>query len=155
REMPPAAAIDRLTREHDLDRVAAENLLRYLQDQAAATSGIVPDDRTVLIERVRDELGDWRISVLTPFGGRIHAPWAMAVVERVRAERRLNVESIWCNAGFVIRFPYMNVGPNAALMVPDAYHAEDLYEQQLGATSLFAAKFREVSARALLLPRRR
>ena len=88
----PRAPIERLVQHHDLDERAAENLVRYLADQAAAT-GSVPDDRTILIERCRDELGDWRICVLTPFGGRIHAPWSMAVVERARAETGLDVET--------------------------------------------------------------
>ena len=70
--------LSRLTREHDLDPAAAENLLRFLADQELATT-VVPDDRTIVIERCRDELGDWRVCVLTPFGSRIHAPWAMAV----------------------------------------------------------------------------
>ena len=70
-----------------------------------AAAGVVPDDRTILIERCRDELGDWRICVLTPFGGRIHAPWAMAVVERARAETGLDVETMWTDDGFVVRFP--------------------------------------------------
>ena len=104
RQMPPAAAIQRLTKHHDLDARAAENLLRYLADQAAAT-GAVPDDRTIVIERTRDELGDWRICLLSPFGGRIHAPWAMAVVERVRAETGVDVETMWTDDGFVVRFP--------------------------------------------------
>ena len=65
----------------------------------------MPDDRTILIERCRDELGDWRICVLSPFGGRIHAPWAMAVVERARAETGLDVETMWTDDGFVVRFP--------------------------------------------------
>nr|MDQ3068580.1 DEAD/DEAH box helicase [Acidobacteriota bacterium] len=155
REMPPTAAMDKLSREHDLDRQAAENLLRYLDDQAAATGGIVPDDRTVLIERVRDELGDWRVSVLTPFGGRVHAPWAMAVTERVRAERGLHVETMWSDDGFVVRFPDTEEAPAADLMLPDPDEAEALVVKQLGSTALFAAKFREAAGRALLLPRRR
>ena len=155
RDMPPAAAIERLTREHDLDRQAAENLVRYLADQAEATGGIVPDDRTVLIERVRDELGDWRVSVLTPFGGRVHAPWAMAVTERIRVERGLHVETMWSDDGFVVRFPETDEAPDSALMLPDPDEAEALVVRQLGATALFAAKFREAAGRALLLPRRR
>ena len=155
RGMPPAPALEKLTREHDLDRQAAENLLRYLQDQADATSGIVPDDRTVLIERVRDELGDWRVSVLTPFGGRVHAPWAMAVTERIRVERGLHVESMWSDDGFVVRFPETDDAPDTSLMLPDPDEAESLVVRQLGATALFAAKFREAAGRALLLPRRR
>ena len=155
REMPTGAAIDRLTREHDLDRQAAENLVRYLHDQATATGGTVPDDRTVLIERIRDEFGDWRVAVLTPFGGRVHAPWSMAVVERVRAERGLHVETMWTDDGFVVRFPEMDDPPDLSLMLPASGGAESLVVQQLGATAMFAAKFREAAGRALLLPRRR
>jgi ATP-dependent Lhr-like helicase len=154
RQMPPAAAIQRLTRHHDLDARAAENLLRYLADQAAAT-GSVPDDRTIVIERTRDELGDWRICLLSPFGGRIHAPWAMAVVERVRAETGGDAETMWTDDGFVVRFPETETPPDPALLLPAADEAEALVVRQLGGTALFAAKFREAAARALLLPRRR
>ena len=133
---------------------AAENLLRYLADQAAA-AGVVPDDRTILIERCRDELGDWRICVLTPFGGRIHAPWAMAVVERARAETGLDVETMWTDDGFVVRFPETEEPPDPSLMIPASDEVEALVVRQLGGTALFAAKFREAAARALLLPKRR
>ena len=154
RQMPAAAALQRLTKQHDLDAQAAENLLRYLADQAAAT-GSVPDDRTILVERTRDELGDWRVCVLTPFGGRIHAPWAMAVVERVRAEKGIDAEMMWTDDGFVVRFPETDMPPDPALMIPASDEAEALVVRQLGATAMFAAKFREAAARALLLPRRR
>ena len=154
RQMPPSAAIQRLVRHHDLDQQAAENLLRYLADQHAA-AGAVPDDRTVVIERCRDELGDWRICVLTPFGGRIHAPWAMAVVERTRAETGLDVETMWTDDGFVVRFPETEEPPDPRLMIPASEEVEALVVRQLGGTALFAAKFREAAARALLLPRRR
>jgi ATP-dependent Lhr-like helicase len=154
RQMPPAAAVTRLTKHHDLDARAAENLVRYLADQAAAT-GAVPDDRTIVIERTRDELGDWRICLLSPFGGRIHAPWAMAVVERVRAETGTDAETMWTDDGFVIRFPETEAPPDPALLLPASDEAEPLVVRQLGATALFAAKFREAAARALLLPRRR
>ena len=154
RQMPPAAAIQRLTTHHDLDARAAENLLRYLADQAAAT-GAVPDDRTIVIERTRDELGDWRICLLSPFGGRIHAPWAMAVVERVRAETGGDAETMWTDDGFVVRFPETETPPDPALLLPASDEAEALVVRQLGGTALFAAKFREAAARALLLPRRR
>jgi ATP-dependent helicase Lhr and Lhr-like helicase len=154
RQMPPAAAIQRLTKHHDLDARAAENLLRYLADQAAAT-GSVPDDRTIVIERTRDELGDWRICLLSPFGGRIHAPWAMAVVERVRAETGVDAETMWTDDGFVVRFPETEAPPDPALLLPASDEAEALVVRQLGGTALFAAKFREAAARALLLPRRR
>jgi ATP-dependent Lhr-like helicase len=154
RHMPASAAIQRLVEHHDLDGQAAENLLRYLADQAAA-AGIVPDDRTILIERCRDELGDWRICVLTPFGGRIHAPWAMAAVERARAETGLDVETMWTDDGFVVRFPETEDPPDPNLMIPASEEVEALVVRQLGATALFAAKFREAAARALLLPKRR
>jgi ATP-dependent Lhr-like helicase len=154
RHMPPTAAIQRLVQHHDLDQQAAENLVRYLGDQAAA-AGVVPDDRTILVERCRDELGDWRICVLTPFGGRIHAPWAMAVVERARAETGQDVETMWTDDGFVVRFPETDEPPDPKLMIPAADEAEALVLRQLGATAMFAAKFREAAARALLLPKRR
>ena len=154
RQMPPAAAIARLTTHHDLDARAAENLVRYLADQAAAT-GSVPDDRTIVVERMRDELGDWRICVLSPFGGRIHAPWAMAAVERIRSETGVDAETMWTDDGFVVRFPETEAPPDPALMIPASDEAESLVVRQLGGTALFAAKFREAAARALLLPRRR
>ncbi|MGO4209653.1 DEAD/DEAH box helicase [Terriglobus sp. YAF25] len=98
RDMPRPAAVTKLTREHDLDPMAAENVLRYLADQEIATR-IVPDDRNLVIERVRDELGDWRVCVLTPFGSRIHAPWAMAATARVKAANGGDVETMWSEDG--------------------------------------------------------
>src|SRR6202012_6201323 len=104
REMPRNAAISRLTREHDLELQAAENLMRFLADQEIATV-TVPDDRHIVIERVRDELGDWRVCVLTPFGGRVHAPWAMVVTARLREAQGLDAQSIWSVDGIAIHFP--------------------------------------------------
>jgi len=152
REMKPAAAVNKLIKSHDLDRRAADNFLQYLRDQEEAT-GAVPDDRTILVERVLDELGDWRVCVLTPFGGRIHAPWAMAVTAKVRAELAIDVETMWSDDGFIVRFPETDAPPRAELVVPDADEIEQLVIRQLGSSSLFAAKFREAAARALLLPR--
>ena len=154
RQMPAGGAVERLVRHHDLDQQAAENLVRYLADQQAA-AGVVPDDRTILIERCRDELGDWRICVLTPFGGKIHAPWAMAVVERAKAQTGQDVETMWTDDGFVVRFPETEEPPDPRLMVPSAEEVEALVLRQLGGTALFAAKFREAAGRALLLPKRR
>jgi ATP-dependent Lhr-like helicase len=154
RSMPPPAAIDRLMRQHGLDRAAAENLLRYLADQASATRA-VPDDHTIVIERCRDELGDWRVCVLSPLGGRVHAPWAMAVVARVREERGLDVETMWTDDGFVARFPETEEPPDTSLILPAAADVEPLVMRQLGGSALFAGKFREVAGRSLLLPRRR
>jgi ATP-dependent helicase Lhr and Lhr-like helicase len=154
REMPHNAALARLTREHDLDPQAAENLLRFLADQELATTA-VPDDRTIVIERVRDELGDWRVCVLTPFGSRVHAPWAMAISGRLRAAGGPEVETMWADDGFVLRFPETDAPPDADIILLDPGEASDLVLHQLGSTALFSAKFRESAARALLLPRRR
>ncbi|HZW74512.1 MAG TPA: ATP-dependent helicase, partial [Caldimonas sp.] len=152
--LPPAAAIDRLTREHDLDALAAENLLQYLRDQAAATK-VVPDATSILVERVRDELGDWRVCVLSPRGGRIHAPWAMAAAAKIREERGIDVETLWGDDGFVVRFPDVDEPPDVRLLLPNPEEVQALVVRQLGATALFAAKFRENAARSLLLPKRR
>jgi ATP-dependent Lhr-like helicase len=154
REMPRNAAISRLTREHDLELQAAENLMRFLADQEIVTT-TVPDDRNIVIERIRDELGDWRVCVLTPFGSRVHAPWAMAVTGRIRAAGGPEVETMWADDGFVLRFPDTDTAPDAEMLLLDPNEATDLVLRQLGSTALFAAKFRESAARALLLPRRR
>jgi ATP-dependent Lhr-like helicase len=154
RSMPPAAAIDRLIREHDLDRVAAENLRQYLDDQAAA-AGAVPDERTVVVERVRDELGDWRVCLLSPLGGRVLAPWALAAAARIRNETGVDAEVMWTDDGFVVRLPETDAPPDPALLVPPADEGEALVVRQLGSSALFASRFREVAGRALLLPRRR
>jgi ATP-dependent Lhr-like helicase len=153
-EAPKPAAVARLTRAHDLDELAAENLLRYLDDQRAAI-GAVPDDRTIVVERTHDELADWRICVLSPFGGRVHAPWAMCVTAKIRKERGLEVETMWTDDGFVIRFPDTESAPDAAWFTPDPDEIEELLWGELGGTALFAARFRENAARALLLPKRR
>ncbi|HET6955851.1 MAG TPA: DEAD/DEAH box helicase [Vicinamibacterales bacterium] len=153
-KLPAAAAVDRLTREHDLDARAADNLLEYLRDQLAAARA-VPDARTIVIERVRDELGDWRVCVLSPRGGRIHAPWAMAVAAKVREETGADVETLWGDDGFVVRFPDVDQPPDPALMLPDPDDVQALVIRQLGSTALFASKFRENAARSLLLPKRR
>jgi ATP-dependent Lhr-like helicase len=152
RDMKRGEAVKTLTKRHDLDGLAAENLLQYLDDQADAT-GAIPDDRNIVIERVVDELGDWRVCVLTPFGGRIHAPWAMAVTAKVRNELAIDVETMWADDGFIVRFPETDLPPRAELMLPDPDEVESLVVRQLGSSSMFAAKFREAAARALLLPR--
>jgi ATP-dependent helicase Lhr and Lhr-like helicase len=151
---PAAAAIERLTRDHDLDQRAAENLLQYLRDQKAATRAI-PDATTIVVERVRDELGDWRVCVLSPRGGRIHAPWAMAAAATIREQTGVDVETLWGDDGFVVRFPDVDQPPDPRLLFPDPDEAQALVVRQLGATALFAAKFRENAARSLLLPKRR
>jgi len=154
REMPRSVAITQLTTQHDLEPRAAENVLRYLADQEIATV-IVPDDRNIVIERVRDELGDWRVCVLTPFGSRIHAPWAMAATAKIRASTSMEVETMWSEDGFVLRFPEADEPPPIEHLLLEPEEAAELVLRQLGSTALFAAKFRESASRALLLPRRR
>jgi ATP-dependent Lhr-like helicase len=154
RALPKPAALTRLVTEHDLDPGAAENLLQFLADQEAAT-GAIPDDRTVVIERCRDELGDWRVCILTPFGSRIHIPWAMAVAARIRASGGPEVETLWGDDGFVLRFPDTDEPPDPDWFLVESAEAMRLVLRQLGSTALFAGRFREAAGRALLLPRRR
>jgi ATP-dependent Lhr-like helicase len=154
RGLPKPAALTRLVTEHDLDPGAAENLLQFLADQESAT-GAIPDDRTVVIERTRDELGDWRVCVLTPFGSRIHIPWAMAVSARIRAAGGPEVETLWGDDGFVLRFPDTDDPPDPDWFLVESAEAMQMVLRQLGSTALFAGRFREAAGRALLLPRRR
>jgi ATP-dependent helicase Lhr and Lhr-like helicase len=154
RALPRNAALSKLALEHDLDPLAGENLIRFLAAQELSTTE-VPDDRTLVIERTRDELGDWRVCVLTPFGNRIHAPWAMAIMGRIRANEGPEVEAMWGDDGFVLRFPDMEAPPDPGLILLDPAEVTDLVLRELSASALFAAKFRESAARALLLPRRR
>ena len=153
-KMPRQVAFTRLTEEHSLDANAAENLMHYLEEQAEATER-VPTHEDILIERVRDELGDWRICVLTPFGARVHAPWCMAVTAKLNADRAIDVETMWSDDGFVIRMPDTETPLDTPWLLPSPSEFRDLVLRQLGSTSLFAAKFRECASRALLLPRRR
>ena len=118
RAMPHSVAIAKLTKDHDLDEKAAENVLRYLVDQAIATEE-VPDDRTIVIERVRDELGDWRMCILTPLGSKVHAPWAMAATARLKAAG-LDVETMWSEDGFVLRFPESDAPPDIDVVTDGA-----------------------------------
>jgi ATP-dependent Lhr-like helicase len=150
---PRDKAMQRLREQHGLDEIAANTLVRYLHDQADAT-GEVPSDDTIVVERYLDEVGDWRVCVLSPFGARVHAPWSTAIVRRLEEERGLEVESMWSDDGIVFRFPEADEAPAAELFFPKPDEVEDLVVQSLGTTSLFAARFRENAARALLLPRR-
>ena len=153
-----AAATDadaerRLRESHGLDPRAARNLVAYLREQAQATDQ-VPSDRTIVVERYMDEIGDWRVCVLSPFGARVHAPWATAVSARLRESTGADVEAIWSDDGMVFRIPESDAPPEVSLFLPAADEIEDQVVRALGQTSLFAARFRENAARALLLPRR-
>jgi ATP-dependent helicase Lhr and Lhr-like helicase len=152
--LPPAAARQRLTERHGLGALAADNLLAYLAEQEQAT-GVLPDDRTLVLERTRDLMGDWRLCLLSPWGGRTHAPWAMAIEARLRAAGRSDVETLWSDDGIVLRVPDCERPPEAADLVPEPEEVADLVVRALGESSLFAGRFREAAARALLLPRRR
>ncbi|HZX66746.1 MAG TPA: DEAD/DEAH box helicase [Myxococcales bacterium] len=151
--LPPDRATDRLRNEHGLDARAADNLVRYLRDQVGAT-GEVPSDRTIVVERYVDEMGDFRVCVLTPFGARVHAPWATAVVARLSEARNSDIEMMYSDDGMVFRLPESEEPPAPELFFPSPDEIEDLVSRSLGTTSLFAARFRENAARALLLPRR-
>ncbi|MBB4946582.1 ATP-dependent Lhr-like helicase [Kitasatospora gansuensis] len=149
-----------------LDDWAAANLLTYLAEQRTAT-GHLPDDRTIVVERFRDELGDWRIVIHSPFGAQVHAPWALALGARLREKHGLDPQVMHADDGIVLRLPDADlldfpsdkpittdapVGADAALF--DKGEIEQLVTDQVGGSALFAARFRECAGRALLLPRR-
>ncbi len=154
RELPPGEDIRVLREEYALDELAAANLLQYVTEQAEAT-GVVPDDRTIVVERFRDEIGDWRVCVLSPFGTPVHAPWAMAIERRLADRFDLPVESMWGDDGIVLRLPEAadELPLEAVLIDPD--EIEELVLATLPQTALFSSRFRECAGRALLLPRRR
>jgi ATP-dependent Lhr-like helicase len=152
--LPRQVAFGQLVEQHSLEANAAENLLRYLEEQAIATQR-VPSDEDVVIEICRDELGDRRVCVMTPFGSRVHTPWCMAVTAKLRNELGLEVESLWSDDGFILRIPDSDQVIGSELLLPPPAEFRDLLLRQLGSTSLFAAKFREAAGRALLLPKRR
>ena len=149
-----AKAMERLTSEHSLDEQAAKNLLTFLNDQQNAT-GAVPSDRTVVVERFRDEIGDWRVCLLTPFGARVHAPWAMAIGIRLRDALGLEAQSLWSDDGIAIHLPDADAPPPTEELIVDPTEIEDLVMSELSSTALFGSRFRENAARALLIPRRR
>ena len=156
--LAPAAARARVTAA-GLDEWAGDNLLTYLTEQRTAT-GHVPDDRTIVVERFRDELGDWRVVVHSPFGAQVHAPWALALSARMRERYGVDVQAMHGDDGLVLRLPDVEIeggGPPdvADLVLIDPDDVESMVTEQIGGSALFASRFRECAARALLLPRRR
>src|SRR4051812_38836046 len=141
-----------LAKTHDLDERAARNLVSYLREQQEATR-VVPSDRTIVVERFRDEIGDWRVCVLSPFGGRVHAAWALALGARIRDELGLEADAIWSDDGIIVHLPDADEPPGADLVLIDPEELEELVVRELSASALFGARFRENAARALLLPR--
>ena len=152
--LPVAKAKAKLRHEHALDDRAAQNLLQFLSEQAAAT-GAVPSDRTIVVERFRDEIGDWRLCILTPFGARVHAPWGLALAARIRESLGLDANAIWSDDGIAIHLPDADAPPPSDLVMIDPEEIEDLVVNEVGESALFGARFRENAARALLIPRRR
>ena len=150
-----AKALERLRDDYHLDPLAAKNLLTFLRDQAATAGGIVPSDRTIVVERFRDEIGDWRLCILTPFGARVHAPWAMALGARLRDALGLEAQSIWSDDGIALHLPEADVPPPVADLLLTPEEIEELVVQEVGQTALFGSRFRENAGRALLIPRRR
>ncbi len=137
-----------------LDDWGTANLLAYLAEQREATR-ILPDDRTILVERFRDELGDWRLVVHSPFGAPINAPWALSIAARIRERFGLDVSSMHSDDGIVIRLPDTDAEPpTAELVVFDADEIDGIVTAEVGNSALFASRFRECAARSLLLPRR-
>jgi ATP-dependent Lhr-like helicase len=161
-----AKAVRRLREEHDLDELAAENVLTYLDEEREVT-GALPTDTTVVLQRFRDELGDWRVCLLTPFGARVHAPWALAIEARLQASLGVDVKPLWSDDGIVLRLPStdatypangadgtMAEQAESAVLIPSD-EIEELVTESVGGSALFSSRFRENAARALLLPRRR
>jgi len=147
------AQISTLREDFGLDALAAENLAAYLEDQREAT-GAIPDDRTIVVERFPDELGDWRVCVLSPFGAKVHAPWAMAIEARLAERFGLDVQVLWSDDGIAIRLPESEERIPVEDLLFDPEEIEELVVSRLPATALFTSVFREAAARALLLPRK-
>ncbi|MFV2119299.1 ATP-dependent helicase, partial [Streptomyces sp. Act-28] len=172
--LTPDDARQRLTAA-GLDAWAADNVLAYLDEQRRAC-GHVPDDRTILVERFRDELGDWRVVVHSPFGAQVHAPWALALSARLTERYGMDAQVMHADDGIVLRLPDADLmgldlldgepaapGPEydgeqtpigVADVVFDKGEVDRIVTEQVGGSALFASRFRECAARALLLPKR-
>src|SRR5829696_6043694 len=143
---------DTLADGYDLDPRAADNLLAFLREQEDATR-VVPSDRTIVVERFRDEIGDWRLCVLSPYGGRVHAAWGLALSRRIRERHGLESDAIWSDDGIIVHLPDADEPPGAELVMIEPDELEDLVVGELGGSALFGARFRENAGRALLIPR--
>ncbi|MEZ4650500.1 MAG: DEAD/DEAH box helicase [Candidatus Eisenbacteria bacterium] len=146
-------AIARLRDGHGLEESAARNLVAYVRDQYDAT-GVVPSEETIVVERFVDEVGDWRVCVLSPFGSRVHAPWSTAILSRLADEQGLEVDMMYSDDGMVFRLPESESAPDPSVFFPRPDEVESLVVRKLSDTSLFASHFRENAGRALLLPKR-
>ncbi len=152
-KMKRGEAMRLLVDEHRLDNLAAKNLLAYIDDQIEA-AGVAPDDQTIVVERYMDDLGDWRVCILSPFGAQVHAPWTQAIHGLIHAAGNMNAETIWSDDGIVIRLPESDEPPPLSWLFPGPGEVEDLVIRETGGSAMFASRFREAASRALLLPRR-
>ena len=152
--MKPAKAVDWLQTAAGLDANAAANLSDYIAEQKRHTGGL-PTDRSITVERFRDELGDWRLCILSPFGARVHAPWSMALQQLLSLRSGFEVQLMYTDDGIVLRFADVDELPELETLLPDPDEVEELVTDQLAHTAMFAGLFRENAARSLLLPRRR
>ncbi|MFN8161802.1 MAG: DEAD/DEAH box helicase [Solirubrobacterales bacterium] len=143
---------EELASSYDLDPRAARNLVAYLREQQAATR-VVPSDTSIVVERFRDEIGDWRLCVLSPYGGRVHAAWGLALSQRIRSEMELEADAIFSDDGIVVHLPDADEPPPADLVLIEPDELEDLVVAELSGSALFGARFRENAARSLLIPR--
>ena len=137
-----------------LDERAVDNLLQYLREQKDAT-GALPDDRTIVIERFRDELGDWRLCIHSMFGAQVHAPWAQAIEARLRERLGISVQCMHTDDGIVVRVIDTDETPPTDALFLEPEEVNDAVVGEVGNSALFASRFRECAARSLLLPKRR
>jgi len=155
RELSTASPADAELRcvEAGLDAWATDNLLAFLREQKEAT-GHVPTDKTLVVERFRDELGDWRVVLHSPFGMQVHSPWALAVQARVRERYGIDAGAMAADDGIVVRIPDTEAQPpGGELFVFEPAELDELVTAEVGGSALFASRFRESAARALLLPK--
>lgn len=137
-----------------LDEFARRNLSEFLAEQRQYTDRL-PTDRTIVVESFRDELGDWRVCILSPFGSRVHAPWALAIESQLGEKAGFEIQTLYTDDGIVLRMAQSEEPPELSRLLPRSEEVEDMVVQQLGSSAIFASNFRENAARALLLPRRR
>ena len=149
-----ADAVTTLRNEYRLDEWAAGNLASFLAEEREFT-GVLPSDTNIVIQRFRDEIGDWRMVVLTPYGARVHAPWALAARRRYRENHGVDADVVWSDDGIILRFPDIDDAPTTSELIIPPDEIDELVLEETGSSALFAARFREAAARALLLPRKR
>ena len=148
-----AAADDSVFEGLGLDEWARGNLVAYLEDQAQAT-GLIPDEKTLVLERFRDELGDWRVVLHSPYGRGVNAAWALVVGAKFSEATGMDAQPVASDDGIVLRIPDSASEPSSALFLIDPGEVESIVAEQVVNSALFASRFRECAARALLLPSR-